>query len=186
MRCTKCLAKAALVKLFTPMITSSTSALHSRSSAMNNGFTVRSVCLRYLSLSLSLSFSRSVFLLCWEMLPSALRLPETEKHKNRVFSLWCHSRLYETSTSRCLISLILIDLQLLLVLMCESQNLIISGLHCWAGKLKAVLIKEVKLRVCCPAVRLCCMHDVPVCCPAEHEICHQRRVSQQLTFVETV
>jgi len=45
----------------------------------------RQVCLS--PISLSLSFSRSLFLLCWEMLPSALRLPETEKHKNRVFSL---------------------------------------------------------------------------------------------------
>ena len=46
----------------------------------------RQVCLS--PISLSLSFSRSVFLLCWEMLPSALRLPETEKtQKSRLFTL---------------------------------------------------------------------------------------------------
>jgi len=41
----------------------------------------------------------------------------------------------------------LADLQLILMLMCECLNLVISRLHCWAVKLKAILIKEVKLRV---------------------------------------
>jgi len=39
----------------------------------------------------------------------------------------------------------LADLQLILMLMCECLNFIISGLHCWAVKLEAILIKEVKL-----------------------------------------
>jgi len=33
----------------------------------------------------------------------------------------------------------LIDSQLILMLMCGSLTLIISGLHCWADKLKAVI-----------------------------------------------
>jgi len=32
-----------------------------------------------------------------------------------------------------------VDLQLILMLMCESLNLIISGNHCWAVKLKAIM-----------------------------------------------
>jgi len=45
----------------------------------------------------------------------------------------------------------LVDSQLLLKLMYESLNLIISKLHCWAVRLKAI-IKRVKLTVRSPAV----------------------------------
>jgi len=33
----------------------------------------------------------------------------------------------------------LVDLQLILLLLSESLNLIISGLHCWAVELKAIV-----------------------------------------------
>jgi len=38
----------------------------------------------------------------------------------------------------------LVDLQLILLLMCKSLDLIISGLHCWAVELK-VIIKRSKV-----------------------------------------
>jgi len=55
--------------------------------------------------------------------------------------------LHETSTSRCLIS----------SLMRESPS-------------RRTSLKEVKLRVRSAVVWLRCMHDVPVCCPAGHNI----------------
>jgi len=44
----------------------------------------------------------------------------------------------------------LVDLQLILMLMCESLNLIISGLHRWAVKMKAVIKRnEVESSLSC-------------------------------------
>jgi len=75
---------------------------------------------------------------------------ETKKNtKPRLFALM----LYPTSRdfSQSLLDLFnLVDLQLILMLICESLYLIISGLHCWSVKL----------------IKLC--HDVPVCCFAEN------------------
>jgi len=64
------------------------------------------------------------------------------------------NHLSRTSTTLCLKKRIsdiagynLVNLQLILILMCESPNLIIFELHCWAVKLKAILkTSEVDIR----------------------------------------
>ena len=63
----------------------------------------------------------------------------------------------------------MVESQLIPVLMCESPDLIITGLHCWAIKLK-VVIKRSEVESLLPC-SLTVLHDnVPVCCPAENKI----------------
>ena len=57
----------------------------------------------------------------------------------------------------------LVDSQLILMLMLESLNLIISGIHCWAVKMKAVIkrcVVESLLSCSLTVARTMCQSDV--------------------------
>ena len=69
----------------------------------------------------------------------------------------------------------LVDSQHIFILMYDSLNLIINGVHLSAVGGKDV-IKKVKLRVLPPAVGLCSMHDAPVHCAAEGQNCQSQHV----------
>ena len=81
-------------------------------------------------------------------------------HSNAVATSW--------NFSQSLLNFFNSDLQLELVLLCEPLNLIISGLHCWADKLKAVVKRSEDDRSLSWSLTRC-MHGVPVCCPAENK-----------------
>jgi len=65
-------------------------------------------------------------------------LVKPKKNKNRIvyFNAVATSRDFNQSL---LDFFNMVESQLILVLMCESPDLIITGLHCWAVKLKAVI-----------------------------------------------
>ena len=74
-----------------------------------------------------------------------------KQYSNCAFDSWCRHREteklhrftlvpYPREFNQSLLDFFsLVDSQLILVLMCESPDLIITGLHCWAVKLKAVI-----------------------------------------------
>ena len=79
------------------------------------------------------------------------------KQKNtKIASFHSNALVYFTRlpTSRFLIFFYLVDSQLVHMLMCKSLNLMISELHSWTVKGKAIIklrLQEVKLRVRSPA-----------------------------------
>ena len=69
---------------------------------------------------------------------SALPTRQNVQTKN-LFSLKCCIQLNETSTSRCLMSSILLTCDLYFTLTCDCLNLIISAVHCYVVKGRTII-----------------------------------------------
>jgi len=70
---------------------------------------------------------------------SALPTRQNVQTKNLIFSLKCCIQLNETSTSRCLMSSILLTCDLYFTLTCDCLNLIISAVHCYVVKGRTII-----------------------------------------------
>jgi len=107
-------------------------------------------------------------------------LSSNRHHKNGIFQV-----LYPTSQdfNQSLLNFSnLVDTWLILMLTCDSKNYS-KWVH-WCAVKGRVIIKRSEVWECVLQEFDCCMHDVPVHCPAERHSCLQQRVRQLLTYVD--